>query len=45
MFPDNNDEEIYQALRKAHIEVQGAVNNLLFGLRGMPQSVPECLPK
>ena len=45
MFPDNNDEEIYQALRQAHFEVRGAVNNhLLFGLRGMPLSVPECLP-
>ena len=33
MFPDNNDEEIYQALRQAHFEVRGAVNNLLFGLR------------
>ena len=44
MFPDNNDEEIYQALRQAHFEVRGTVNNLLFGLRGMPLSAPECLP-
>ncbi len=36
MFPDNNGEEIFQALRHAQFDIRGAVNKLLFGLTGMP---------